>query len=123
MSKRPALNAFTRGYVDAALWSSTDDNDRPLDRDHSASDIATPTLRKMAADCLRFQRVARADLNEADISSAEAGHCFWLSRNGHGTGFWDRDLGAVGDRLHAKAKRFGEFNLYVGDDGEIHGSR
>ena len=96
---------------------------RKLEVAESSDAITLGTLRKMAADCLRFQRVARADLNEADISSAEAGHCFWLSRNGHGTGFWDRDLGAVGDRLHAKAKRFGEFNLYVGDDGEIHGSR
>ena len=71
--KRPSLNSFARGYIEATLWSSTDEDEQPLDRDHSVSDIATPTLRKMVADCLRFQRVARADLNEADISSAEAG--------------------------------------------------
>lgn len=120
--KRPALNSFVRGYIEAALWSSTDEDEQPLDRDHSVSDIATPTLRQMVADCLRFQRATKADLDEADISDSSAGHDFWLSRNGHGTGFWDRGLGAVGNRLHAKAKSFGEFDLYLGDDGKVHGS-
>lgn len=45
---------------------------------------------------------------------------FWLTRNGHGVGFWDRDVGAVGDRLTKACKKFGETYLYVGDDGKIH---
>jgi hypothetical protein len=43
-----------------------------------------------------------------------------LTREGHGTGFWDRDLGGLGDRLAEAARRFGEFGLIVGDDGMIH---
>lgn len=39
-----------------------------------------------------------------------AGHDAWLSAVGHGTGFWDRDLGALGDRLNEAAKTvFGRF--------------
>ena len=45
-----------------------------------------------------------------------AGHDFWLTRNGHGTGYWDRDMGSVGARLTEAAKSFGEVYLYLGDD-------
>lgn len=52
--------------------------------------------------------------------AGNAGHDFWLTRNGHGCGFWDRDLGEIGDKLTEAAKKFGEVNLYVGDDGFVH---
>jgi hypothetical protein len=48
------------------------------------------------------------------------GHDLWLTRNGHGAGFWDRGLGDVGDKLTAIAKRMGSKSLYVGDDGKIY---
>ena len=47
----------------------------------------------------------------------------WLTRNGHGAGFWDGDWPEpVASRLTKSAKRFGSFDLYVGDDGKVHGS-
>jgi hypothetical protein len=52
-----------------------------------------------------------------------AGHDFWLTRNGHGAGFWDGDLSEdVGNALTEAAKKFGECHLYVGDDGQIYTS-
>lgn len=51
---------------------------------------------------------------------SQAGHDFWLTRNGHGTGFWDRDPGEVGQRLTAAAKVYGEAYVYMGDDGQVH---
>ena len=50
------------------------------------------------------------------------GHDFWLTRNRHGAGFWDRGLEFVGINLTDAAHAWGEFNLYVGDDGLIYGS-
>jgi hypothetical protein len=47
------------------------------------------------------------------------GHDFWLTRNGHGAGFWDRGLGELGDFLTKMSKPFGEATLYVSDDGEV----
>lgn len=44
----------------------------------------------------------------------------WLTRNGHGTGFWDRGLGERGDALTKSAESFGDAVLYVGDDGRIY---
>lgn len=110
------LDTFTTAYVEAALWSSTDDNDQPLDRNYSAADIDADTLSKMVADCARFQ--AENDLSERGDS--QAAHDFWLTRNGHGAGFWDGDWPHTGDTLTAAAKAYGEVLLYVGDDGRIY---
>jgi hypothetical protein len=51
-----------------------------------------------------------------------AGHAFWLTRNGHGAGFWDGDWPEPhASALDEASKAFGSFDLYVGDDGMIHG--
>lgn len=47
---------------------------------------------------------------------------FGVNRNGHGAGFWDRGIGAFGDRLSEASKAWGSFDLYVGDDGMIYGT-
>ena len=57
-----------------------------------------------------------------DFDVGFAGHDFWLTRNGHGAGFWDRGLGEVGDRLSNACKAFGSYDLYIGDDGKIYGA-
>jgi hypothetical protein len=72
----------------------------------------------MREDCNVFMRNNRFDLMVVDPS--QAGHDFWLTRNGHGAGFWDRGLGDIGDRLSVAARAFGEVNLYVGDDKKLY---
>lgn len=117
------LDTFTHAYIEAALWSTNDESTPaggvPLDENYDPNDIAPDTLRQMLADCVRFRVENAADLRELDTDE-QAGHDFWLTREGHGTGFWDRGNGALGDRLAEAARRFGEFGLIVGDDGMIH---
>ena len=126
------LDEFTLAYIEAALWSSNDDsNERggdPLDKDHSIEDIDPDTLAKMVDDCRQFQEENAADLaryNHPCWTAAElGGHDFWLTRNGHGCGFWDRtDCLPKGarDRLTAAAEKAREYYLYLGDDGVIYG--
>jgi hypothetical protein len=94
-----------------------------LDGDYDADDIDSDALDSMREDCTNFVQANREDL--AGISPGQAGHDFWMSRNGHGTGFWDRGLGAVGDRLHraSQAKPYGgESDLYLGDNEKIYTS-
>lgn len=121
------LDTFTKQYIETALWSSTDDNDDPLDATYTAYDIAEETLCKMMDDCAKFQATHSADIVLCDGNGhenlARAGHDFWLTRNGHGAGFWDGDWpDELGKRLTAASHSFGEFNLYVGDDGVLYGS-
>lgn len=114
------LDTFTRAYVVCALWSSTDLDGKPLDRDFNLEDISDETIQKMIADCAKFQ-ADHAD----DISGypEQAGHDFWLTRNRHGAGFWDPGRpweDGAGDRLTQAAHAFGEVYLYVGDDQKLY---
>lgn len=110
------LDQFTLAYIECALWSSTDDDGEPLD--NGWHELAPETIERMAEDCADFQR-EHSELLEG-ISSAQAGHDFWLTRNQHGAGFWDRGLGAKGDELTAASHAYGGRDLYIGDDGLIY---
>ena len=56
----PRLDAFTRAYVEAALWSSTDEsNDQggdPLDANYSIDDIAPETMELIVEDAPTSRR-------------------------------------------------------------------
>ena len=97
-------------------------NPEPMDSNYSVSDIHPDTLKRMMDDCRDFQADNEQALTESELSDEQAGHDFWLNRNGHGAGFWDRGLGRVGETLSAASRACGSFDLYVGDDGMIHGS-
>ena len=113
-------NQIVSAYINAALWSSTDENDKPLDSIYSINDISPKTLKTMRMDCEEFTRKAWNLIVEADISPSTVGHDFWLTRNGHGAGFWDRGLGDIGDKLTTLCKEFPNVDLYVGDDNLIY---
>ena len=51
-------------------------------------ELAEDFVRESLIDCLAFYARIWCFLNEANVE--QAGHDFWLTRNGHGTGFWDR---------------------------------
>jgi hypothetical protein len=112
------MNKFTTAYIECALWASHDDNDEPMDDRFGLDDIAPEAIKSMEEDCADFQN-ANAELL-ADIDDEQAGHDFWLTRNGHGSGFWDRGLGKVGEQLTAACGPYGSSDLYVGDDGKVY---
>jgi hypothetical protein len=58
--------------------------------------------------------------NASYTGDEQAGADFWLTRNGHGAGFWDRGLGELGERLTEAAKASGSSDLYIGDDEGIY---
>lgn len=118
-----SLDDFTRAYIECALWSSTEisedgDMGEPLDANYFIEDIALKTLREMVADCRAFQKDNAADL--AGLDASQCGHDFWLTRNGHGAGFWDRGLGALGERLSQASKPYGSVDL-MAYRGKVHG--
>lgn len=132
-----SLDSFTRAYITCALWSSNDQSNEqggePLDCNYGPENIAPETLASMAADCARFQAenakllaayCATHQPKDGSESITYAGHDLWLSRNGHGAGFFDRTSEGVPrvvcDRLQDAARAFGGVDLYIGDDGQIH---
>ncbi len=124
-TSEPALDEFTMAYIMAALW--TFDENAPSGPyetsgrfDELFPKIDGDTLLKMIADCQAFQKLA--DLT--DYPTARAGHDFWLTMNGHGCGFWENDYGTEKQcaRLTEQAHKFGNIDLYFGDDGKIYGA-
>lgn len=133
------IDTFTKHYLIAALWSTTDESTpqggEPMDRNYDLDDIAPDTVLQAYDDCKDFQ-AAHSDLLELayefydesgmskhpDAGSAQAcaGHDFWLTRAGHGVGFWDRGMGHLGTLLTNRAKEYSSIDLYVGDDGKIY---
>lgn len=125
-SASDGLDEFTRSYIETALWSSNDESDdsggEPLDSNYSIDDIDESAIAKLKANCERFQLDNADLLEESGLSEAQAGHDFWLTHNGHGSGFWDREYDdeTVGDELTAACKKYGEINLSVEEDGKIY---
>ena len=116
------INDFINGYITCALWSSTDDAGDPLDGNYDKSDIEDESLYAMVIDCYNFFRENEAAwIENGHYSSERAGHDFWLTRNRHGAGFWDRDElpEVIGEVLTNNSEGYGEANLLVGDNGKL----
>lgn len=122
-------------YIIAALWSTNDESDesggQPLDKNYSREDIDDDTIQAMRDEVTRFVEINHQALQTWDqdqdqlpgwvtktTPEEQAGHDFWLTRNGHGCGFWEDEWGtkAIRDQLTNSAKRFGERYLFVNDD-------
>ncbi|MCP4900009.1 MAG: hypothetical protein GY906_23825 [bacterium] len=125
------LDSFTQAYLECMLWCETDEKTpeggEPFDKNYSLQDLAPEALQQAVDDCKRFQRenskaLLEADYGQPDYTDEEMqGHDFWLTRNGHGCGFWDGDLREdIGQELTQAAHKFGECHPYLGDDGKIY---
>jgi len=119
-------------YLVTALWSSTVSNpedetdDTPLDKNHDISDVAPESREKAQKDCDAFLAKAKTIITGMDpnfvIDESNMGFCFWLNRNGHGSGFWDDPLypKEMGKALSDLSEEFGGCDALVGDDGKIY---
>lgn len=136
----PKLDAFTRAYIECALWAGTasgspqektweDSFDGSFNScGYSETDISPDLLASIMKDCATFQAANAASLEaecnrgrEQYSSREQAGHDFWLTRNGHGAGFWDGDWPEPAATLMTdSAHAYGEQSWYVGDDGLIY---
>jgi len=90
-----------------------------FDDEYDVDDFSPEAIAEATRDCTDFQ-AANADTLEAlGYDFEQLGHDFWLSRNGHGAGFFDRENGAKGDELQRAAKVYGSVDIYVGADGKL----
>lgn len=118
------LTTMLDAYLECAWWA---DSPEQCQGQHKAPTKATRA--KALNECAQFCRVAvKAGLDLSKIDASDCGHNLWLSRNGHGAGFWEANPegkpasdGQVyrhwsqetGDKLHALAAVMGERNLYL----------
>ena len=120
------LDAFTRGYIRAMFFTEASDL-----QNATVADLSEAAYQEIRWNCRDFQNLNHTLLAEAykhskTYDEAAAGRDFWYTRNGHGVGFWCRDLGEVGDKLSTrcgwqpKGTPFPETDLYRGDDGLLY---
>ena len=117
-----ALGPFLQGYVHAMFWTECN-ADRPELENATFEDLAPVTLQQIVADCDAFCSSYFSTLEQAyrtGYAPNQAGIDYWLTRNGHGAGFWDRGLRELGDRLAKFAKIDGTLDLYRDDDGLLY---
>lgn len=111
-------------YIQTALWSTTAAEQMEmeyLDEVYDITDFDDDTLQAMSKELHEFidkyyDLVQPADKN---VEISYFAHNFWLTRNGHGAGFWDGDY-KNGNKLTKAAEEYGQLELEVGDDGKIY---
>ena len=138
------IQLMVTGYKAAILFTECEpgtdaesydqENESALHGDISDSDFSDEMDSRTERDCaaLYIENLATFDSLWAYVrenyvyiqgglyGTYEAGIDFWLTRNGHGTGFLDRGLGELGDTLTAACEAFGEVWVYLGDDSRVH---
>lgn len=120
------LAEIVAAYVECALWAGLDwsvttehgggeDDPRPLDEVYGPDDIDADSMALIEADVLTFARRAWHAAETAGWSAGQFGHDYFLTRNGHGAGFWCREWDAnnVGRWLSKLAEKMGEWELTV----------
>lgn len=112
-------------YLKTALWSSTGDDDEPLDEKYDVRHFPHESVTQAQNDLDLFvTRCAEHGIDLGQFDSSKVGHHFWLTRNGHGSSFLDtpKDWGGeeTADKLTGIANSFGEIDLYVGVDGHLY---
>lgn len=111
------MDEFIKAYLQAALWSSNNENEDGSA--YSIENIAEESVAEAIKDCNLFRQKAGDLLDEYEDS--DCGHDFWLTRNGHGAGFWDGDYEqGDGEKLTSLSKEFKDLSVYLGDDGLIY---
>ncbi len=118
------MDEMTRAYLECALWASIDNDGNPLDDGGRGIDAFAPAaIEKAAEDCAAFCQTAAQWVRQLPqgVSLSQMGHDFWLTRNRHGAGFWDRGYPkAPADELTRMSHAFGEVSAVLGNDGRVY---
>ena len=93
---------FVTCYLATVDFTETGDTDQP----ESGADLDDDFIRESTIDCLSFYSRICCYLSDDEVE--RAAHDFWLTRNGHGAGFWDGDWPLYGDIFTRIAQGYGE---------------
>lgn len=133
------IDQFIDAYIECALWSETADivvnddgtvSEAPTDGTYDTSfqslnfdesDLTSEAIDSIRADCVAFiadnsawlKQVSAHHTENGWTYAAQSGHDFWLTRNGHGAGFWDRGYGTLGDLLTGACEPYGSSHLFA----------
>lgn len=133
------MEEWFTSYVGCALWSSHNydsdadsksfdpDASESMDGDYDSDDLTPESAASCREDIVDFihsctsQGIDLAAIggNPQWGAHEQHAHDLWLTRNGHGAGFWDRGYGEVGDKLSEIAKLMGSKDASPAGDGKV----
>lgn len=134
----PHVEQAVTAYLECALWAEIDNGeDNSINQsweqaNYELGNFAPTALadaRTTVTDALAMvARERPADIWPlVEANAGLFGHDLWLTRQGHGAGFWDGDWATSHDDpsigrwlTDAVAKPYGSTYIYLGDDGWLH---
>ena len=117
------LSLITKGYLTAAFWTNEEE---PGLCEMGLYDIEHKQLQGIMEEVQGFLESNEELLTDGidqcpDLSWEHAGHDLWLTRNGHGCGFWDGDWPEeIGKKLTEATEKMGWSTMYLGDDDKVY---
>lgn len=118
------FDLFFGSYMEAVKFTDAS----TADDECNGCEFSDEAIDRMRTDCAKFwdahgEKIVDLDFINDVHPVEKAGHDFWLTRNGHGAGFWDGDWDrwpVLARRLDQASKDVGNCDVYKGDDGKIH---
>jgi len=108
------IDATLEAYLECMMWTNEE-----LDG-YCFTDLSKELIIRAQKDVTDFETEIYDKGLDTGLDSSQIGHDFLLTRNGHGAGFWDRDLGEQGDKLSDICSTYSEVSTYIGDDKLIY---
>lgn len=104
------IEEILKHYLIAALWTGD------LASEFDTEDFEEDSIESSRKDIISFVEKAGTLLGELEPS--QIGHDFWLTRNRHGVGFWDREYlpKEIKEKLTEICHLFDEVNIDVEND-------
>ena len=119
-----AIEKMTSNYLESALFTDEERLKEDVNDEYLDLEISNALKSNAKLDCTEFiKRCIESNITLDGYNLSQLGHDFWLTRNGHGTGFWDRKEIYRGnaDDLSKIASTFGTVNLFIDSSGKIDG--
>lgn len=111
------IDKIVDDYLACALWTTEEQGDELEDK--TIHDFS-PDSRELAKSEIKWFVTIAGDALD-DMDDDMIGHDIWLTRNGHGAGFWDRGYDDdIEKLLVGLSKELGFTDIYVGDDDLVY---
>ena len=110
------IDEILNSYLETALWAEeSEENDL---KDKTIYDVDKESVVNSKIEIYNFIKKAQQEAPDelSAYDSKALGHNLWLSRNGHGAGFFDDN----NDKLQNLARSIKPVDIYLGNDGKVY---
>lgn len=110
-------------YFECMFWADIENNDDiPNGNCLDFSDINLECLIREFEILDNFFELTEDILDKTEYSHSQTCHDLYLTKNGHGCGFWENDYcnEEQGKKLTEIANSLGENNIYLSDDNKLY---